>query len=92
MSSEAEKRHMGRVAQLPCCLCGQRPVQVHHLREGGAAGAGQRARDFLTIPLCQPCHTGPMGVHGDKTMLHANKETEHSLLAGTLERLYGGVR
>jgi hypothetical protein len=80
---------MGRVAELHCALCGCWPVQVHHMREGNAAGAGQRADDWLTIPLCQSCHTGSGGVHGDKTMLRIAKKTEHHLLAETLEKLYG---
>lgn len=90
--STAAKRHMHRVAQLPCCLCGTRPVHVHHLREGEAAGGGQRANDWLTVPLCPDCHTGPLGVHGDKTALLAARKNEHDLLAETLERLYGGIR
>lgn len=90
--SAASKRHMGRVAQLTCALCGAQGVQVHHLREGDSAGAGQRASDWLTIPLCPDCHTGPLGVHGNKTMLRIHKKTEHHLLAETLERLYGALR
>jgi len=90
--SAAEKRHMGRIAAMPCCLCGDRPVHVHHIREGEAAGAGQKAKDFLTIPLCPDCHTGPLGVHGDKTVIYAAGKNEHDLLAETLERLYGGIR
>ena len=90
--TKAEKRHMDRVAQLPCALCGAMPVQVHHMREGGAAGAGERVDAWLTIPLCPSCHTGPRGVHGDKTMLKIRKANEHGLLAETLEKLYGGLR
>lgn len=85
--SAAGKRHMGRVAELPCATCGAYGVQVHHIREG--QGMGQRADDFLTIPLCQPCHTGPQGIHGDKTMLRILKASELDLLAKTLEKIYG---
>lgn len=83
---------MNRVAQLPCATCGAHGVQVHHIREGEAAGAGQRADDWLTVPLCPSCHTGPLGVHGDKTLLRIQKKTEHHLLAETLERIYGDMR
>lgn len=31
--TNAEKQHLDRVASLPCCLCGDTPVQVHHVRE-----------------------------------------------------------
>lgn len=59
------------------------------MREGGAAGAGQRASNWLTIPLCVDCHTGPRGVHGDKSALRLRNVSEHTLLAETLEKLYG---
>lgn len=78
---------MGRIAQLPCAVCGTDPVEVHHIRSGDAAGMGQRASNFLTIPLCPSCHRGPRGVHGDKGLLRAGKHTETSLLADTIERL-----
>lgn len=83
---------MGRVAKLPCATCGAHGVQVHHIREGEAAGAGQRANDWLTVPLCQSCHTGTLGVHGNKTMLRILKTTEIDLVAQTLEKIYGHLR
>ena len=79
--------HMGRVAQLPCCLCGAMPVDVHHIRTG--QGMSQRAGHMLTLPLCKRCHTGKKGIHGDKTMLCVTKKTELDLLDETLSRLYG---
>ena len=85
MGTAAGRRHMARVAQLTCGTCGATGVQVHHIREG--QGASQRADDFLTVPLCPSCHTGPRGVHGDKTMLRILKWTELDLLADTLRRL-----
>jgi len=76
---------MGRVADLPCVLCGQQGVQVHHIREG--QGMAQRASNWLVVPLCPSCHTGPLGVHGDKTMMRINKMTELDMLAKTIEAL-----
>lgn len=87
MTTLKEKKHMGRVAQLPCAICSTEPVEVHHIRSGDAAGMGQRASTYLCIPLCPACHRGPRGVHGDKGLLRAGKHTEMSLLAGTIERL-----
>lgn len=81
----ADKRHMGRVAELPCACCGDSPVQVHHIREG--QGMAQRADNFLTVPLCPDCHTGPYGVHGDKSRMRARKLSELDMLADTIERL-----
>lgn len=85
MSTVAAKRHMGRVAELSCGLCGAHGVEVHHIREG--QGASQRADDFLTVPLCPSCHRGPKGIHGDRSMLKVKKWTELDLLADTLQRL-----
>ena len=83
----AGKRHMEKVAGLPCATCGVYGVQVHHIREG--QGMAQRADDWLTIPLCPDCHTGKNGIHGDKTMLRIMKATELDLLADTYRKIYG---
>lgn len=85
--SKATKAHLARVASLTCACCGDYGVQVHHIREG--QGMAQRASDWLTVPLCQACHTGPQGVHGDKTLMRVYKVSELDLLAETIERLYG---
>lgn len=81
----ADKAHMGRVAELPCACCGTHGVQVHHIREG--QGMAQRASNFLVCPLCPECHTGPYGVHGDKSRMRARKLDELAMLADTIERL-----
>lgn len=59
--------YMGKVAALGCCICrrlgyGPTPAQVHHRRTG--TGAGRRASDRDTIPLCPEHHTGLAGIHG----------------------------
>lgn len=78
-------RHMHRVKELPCCLCGQSaPSDAHHVLEGRIPG--RRAHDFCTIPVCRMCHNS---IHGDKTMLKVNKENELNLLGETLQKLYG---
>lgn len=83
--NQAERAHLDRVASLPCCLCGEFPVHVHHIRE--EHGMSQRASNWLTVPLCPSCHTGPKGVHGDQTMLRIYKMTEMDMLADTIGRL-----
>lgn len=38
----------------PCCRCAAPdPSDAHHQ---GARGVGQKADDYLTVPLCRPCH------------------------------------
>jgi len=79
--------HMGRVAELGCCVC-RRPAEVHHCRTF-AKGWG-KATDFHTIPLCPEHHRlGKCGV-----AIHAGIQTwqglygteEHFLLL-TIHRL-----
>ena len=76
---------MGRVAELPCVVCGTDGVQVHHIRE--AQGMAQRASNYLVVPLCPDCHTGPNGVHGDKSLMRIKKMSELDMLAATIEAL-----
>ena len=83
--SEAAKRHMARVAELPCLACGVSGVQVHHIREG--QGGSQRASDFLTVPLCQECHTGGFSIHGSPRAFTNINGSELDMLARTLELL-----
>lgn len=87
MTTKAEREHMDAVAQLPCACCGAHGVQVHHLREG--QGMSQRASNWLTVPLCPDCHTGPNGLHGNKSLMRIQKIEEIDLLARTIEALHG---
>jgi hypothetical protein len=80
-----ERSHMGKVAELPCACCGTTGVHVHHIREG--QGMGERASHFLTIPLCPDCHTGPNGIHGNKSFMRIRKLDELDMLATTIEAL-----
>ena len=65
-ATAAERRHLDRVAALPCCLCkfligASTPAVVHHVRARHGWG---RSSHMDTIPLCPPHHTGqPGGVH-----------------------------
>ena len=87
MTTQREKQHMDLVASMPCSCCGAYGVQVHHLREG--QGMSQRASNWLTIPLCPECHTGPNGIHGNKSLMRIQKIEEIDLLARTIEALHG---
>ena len=88
MTTAAQRRHMGLVASLPCCLCGAHGVQVHHIKDGKTFGKRDKLH-FCTIPVCESCHTGPKGIHGDRAMLRLVKKSETELLAETLEAIYG---
>ena len=69
MTTLAEKKHMGRVAELGCVVCRRLfgphdpgPVELHHPRAG--TGAGRRASHWEVIPVCVAHHRGPKGLHG----------------------------
>jgi hypothetical protein len=85
MRSRKQRMWLARVAELPCVCCGVEGVQLHHIREG--QGMAQRASDFLVVPLCPDCHTGPSGVHGDKSLMRIQKLTELDMLARTIEAM-----
>jgi len=86
MSAES-KRHMNRIAQMPCAICGAFGVHVHHIRTG--IGMGRRASDFDTLPLCPEHHQGMTGIHGmgRKAFERHHGITELELLARTKEAM-----
>lgn len=84
--SAFEKRHLARVHELPCGICGAMPVEAHHILEGRTPG--RKSPAALVIPLCIDCHRGGNGIHGDKSMFRIYKKSELDVLADTLERLY----
>jgi len=81
--------YMGLVKQLPCVLCTilgdtqNSPTAAHHVRAG--RGIAQRSGDFCVVALCYECHQGPLGVHGDRTLLRIAKVEEMDLLDATIE-------
>ena len=79
------REHMGRVKMLPCVICGHPPPsEAHHCRSDGMA-----RDDFKTIPLCQPCHTGPQGYHKAKATWEAQNGPDYSFLAVVADQLAG---
>ena len=80
------KQWKPKVAALGCILCrhadlGETPANLHHIREG--QGMGQRASDWLVIPLCKEHHQGNTGIHGGQ-FYSIWKLDEFDLLAMTL--------
>jgi hypothetical protein len=81
-----ERRHIGRVKELPCSCCGAPgPSIAHHARE--EQGTSQRGGHYCTIALCESCHVSRIGIHGDKTMMRIMNLTEMDMLNITIERL-----
>lgn len=56
--------YLEAVADLPCVICNDWPVQVHHPCCGRYSQA--KAPDQDAIPLCWNHHLGPDGVHTRK--------------------------
>jgi len=63
-----EKRHMARVAGLPCLVSGRRPVTLHHVT-GYADRMGRFTRSHrLVVPLAAEYH---LIQHGPKISVEA---------------------
>lgn len=58
-ATKAEKEHMAFIASLSCVICGDRPVEVHHLVE-----CGRRLGNMYCLPLCVFHHRGDAGFSG----------------------------
>jgi hypothetical protein len=84
MTSTAEKRHLSRVADLGCIVCGQ-PAEIHHPRDN--VGMAQRAPHCDAIPLCPNHHR--IGGHG--FALHAGQVAFENTF-GTEAELLAEVR
>lgn len=68
--------HMGRVAEMPCLVCGSRPVEAHH--------ATKPRDDMKVLPLCPPHHRrefGPGALHYSPNAFYAAHGTVDELLA-----------
>ena len=66
---------------MACSVCdAPAPSEAHHIVQGD---------HWTTVALCQHCHTGPMGIHGNKRMWIIHKMDEVKALNITLARVYG---
>jgi len=70
--------HMARVAELPCLVCGARPVEVHHFPHP--------RYDMRVGPLCPPHHRrefGPGAYHYSRRAFNDLHGTDDELMART---------
>ena len=58
MATKAEREHMARVKEMPCIICGNWPVDVHHAE----TKMGLRKDHMRVLPLCYLHHRGELGI------------------------------
>lgn len=76
----AESEHIVRVKEMACAVCEEPgPSECHEIEQG---------MWWLSIPLCQSCHRGPLlGLHGQRRAWAVRRMSEMDALAGTIRRL-----
>ena len=85
-----EKRHMARVAELPCLVCNAQPVTIHHVT-GFADRIGRFSRSHrLVVPLCPEHHMIQWGPRGSVEAIgHRGFYREYGIdLKAEAERLW----
>ena len=48
---------LGEQDFIPCLMCGQRAVDIHHLEPRGMGGSKTKDRIENLVELCRKCHT-----------------------------------
>lgn len=77
--TRAEEEHIAIVKMVGCVVCDAgAPNEAHHIIQGD---------HFTTVAVCAHCHTGPLGIHGDKTLWRIHKLDELKALNLTLARV-----
>jgi len=74
----AEARHVAKLAEQPCAVCGDQPVEIHEPEQG---------LWFASMPLCVPCHRGPEGWHGTRLRWKLRKINELQAIDKTYRML-----
>jgi hypothetical protein len=74
-----ERAHIKRVKECACSVCDAPPPSAaHHIKQSSA---------WTCVALCQACHQGRLGWHGDKTLWRIRKMDELDALNVTIQRL-----
>lgn len=81
------KKHIERIKQMPCCICGQEAT-AHHRIGSGDGVMGDKQPDSHCIPLCHNHHTGRDGIHTVGVMAWEDQfGSQWKHLAKTLARM-----
>ena len=82
----AESEHMAAVKGVPCVVCDAPPPSLaHHVNQGD---------HFTTVAVCELCHVGKGGIHGDQSRWRlryriGGLSAELHAINDTLKRVYG---
>lgn len=78
--TQAEKKHLQKIKEMPCGVCNAPgPSDAHHIKQG---------LQYLCIPLCKDCHQGSFnGIHGQARIWSVLKKDEMTVLNDIIERL-----
>ena len=82
----AESAHLAAVKSVACVVCdAPAPSIAHHVVQGD---------HFTTCAVCEPCHVGRGGIHGDQSMWRlrfriGGTAAELMAINETLRRVYG---
>lgn len=86
---QAALEYMGKVKQLPCCVCGApAPSDAHHCYHGRYGS--RRSSDFDVIPLCKAHHQdGPEAIHNAKETWAVKHGPDYSYIEQTRKLVDG---
>jgi len=73
-----EKRHVEKLAELHCVVCGDSPVEIHE---------PEQSLWLISIPLCTACHRGSDGWHGTRLRWKLRKYDELRAINETLRQV-----
>ena len=77
----AERRHVSVIRGMACVVCDEPgPNQAHEPEQGYW---------YISIPLCDPCHTLSEGWHGNRNRWKNRKMTELKAINLTLAAVLG---
>lgn len=80
----AERRHVEKLAELCCVICGADGVEIHEPEQG---------LWFASMPLCPTCHRHPVyGWHGQRQNWKAIKFGELDAINATVRLLMEQAR
>jgi len=79
-----DRKHLDRMRDVPCLICGKLPSDPAHLRLGHAAGIGEKPRDDWALPLCHEHHMESHGGEGEAAFWRDKLGRDKYLLADLL--------